>query len=131
MNQVKTVMIIDDDEDDRQLFFDAVSEIDKSIRCFGASNGEEALRLLNGETITLPDFIFLDLNMPRLNGKRFLAQIKKVQALCHIPVVIYSTSRRAEDVEETKKLGAAYFLTKPALFDEIGKSIARVLKGNW
>lgn len=131
MTTNKSILIIDDDEDDRSLFIDAVNEVDSSIKCIAISSGTEALLLLRTENFTLPDFIFLDLNMPCLNGKQYLVQVKKDPRLMHIPVIIYSTTRRDEDVEETKRLGASYFLTKPILFSEICRSIIFVMEKKW
>lgn len=131
MKDRKIVLIIDDDEDDRALFLDAVSEIDRSIHCLGAHDGEDALRILDDASSPKPHFIFLDLNMPRLNGKQCLSEIRKRDHLTNIPVIIYSTTRRTEDVEETKKLGAVHFLTKPVLFADICKGISGVLEKKW
>ena len=125
----KTIMIIDDDPDDVQLFCEAVAEIDPLYNCLVAYNGEEALKLLQNINTT-PDFIFLDLNMPRMNGKQCLAQFKKIP-LFSIPVIIYTTSKLKKDIEECLRLGAATFLTKPMKFDALIKGIACVLAGEW
>jgi CheY-like chemotaxis protein len=127
MARNRTILIIDDDDDDRALFADAMREIDGSITCISAIDGHDALKFLKNEANSLPDYIFLDLNMPRLNGKQCLAEIKKNSRLRNIPVIIYSTSGRPEDMEETKKLGAMQFITKPTLFDEIIDAIVSVL----
>ena len=76
--------------------------------------GEEALFLLNNGLLELPDYIFLDLNMPVMNGLKCLAEIKKTTLLKNIPVVIYSTASRKEYQEESIKLGAINFFIKPA-----------------
>jgi CheY-like chemotaxis protein len=131
MEKTNTILIIDDDADDRSLFIDAVGEISKSLHCIAANDGEEALLLLDTAGAKLPDYIFLDLNMPRLNGKQCLCEIKKRPHLFHIPVIIYSTTRRVEDVEETKKMGAVHFLTKPILFSDICHEIKGVLQKTW
>ncbi len=70
------VLIVDDDEDDRDLFCIAVHELEPKINCILARNGEEALQGLRLEKFPKPDLIFLDLNMPRLNGFQFLTGIK-------------------------------------------------------
>lgn len=127
MAKNRTILIIDDDDDDRALFVDAMREIDSTIQCISANDGHDALKLLKNEKTSLPDYIFLDLNMPRLNGKQCLTEIKRSSRLGHIPVIIYSTSGRKEDIEETKKLGARHFITKPTLFNEIIEAIHAVL----
>ncbi len=118
--------IVDDDAEDRDLLKEALFSIDKGSQCFIAKNGEEGLQKLTEDEIPLPDFIFLDLNMPRLNGKQFLIEIKKIKRFSHIPVVIYTTSADANDREETKQLGAFYYITKPDGFDEICNALLSV-----
>lgn len=131
MKKNKIILIIDDDEDDRLLFYDAVSQVDLSITCIHASNGIEGVELLRCGNRLLPDFIFLDLNLPRLNGFQCLVEIKKDPNLLKVPVIIYSTSKRVEDIVETKKLGAAYFLTKPVLFKDICNAVSFVIGNKW
>lgn len=106
--------LADDDEDDRMLFSEALVEINPSFECIMAKNGEEALFLLNAGLFELPDYIFLDLNMPLMNGLQCLAEIKKSSLLKNIPVVIYSTASRKEYEEESMKLGAMNFFIKPS-----------------
>ncbi len=122
----KKYYIVDDDAEDRDLLIEALGTIDKGGRCFTAKNGEEGLQKLTEDVIPLPDFIFLDLNMPRLNGKQFLIEIKKLQRFSHIPVIIYTTSKNAKDKEEMKQLGALYYITKPDGFDEICTALLAV-----
>jgi CheY-like chemotaxis protein len=127
MLKKKTFFIVDDDIDDQELFVEAVSEVDNSIACISVSNGEEALDVLRNRKIELPDIIFLDLNMPRLSGKQCLAELKREKHLKDIPVIIYSTSSERRDIEETTRLGAAHFLTKPNKFDELCREVLYVV----
>jgi CheY-like chemotaxis protein len=129
MSKITTILIVDDDADDRELFCEAVQDIDKAIQCITVSNGEAALKLLDKENGPLPDYIFLDLNMPRLNGKQCLALIKSAPPLQHIPIIIYTTSKLKEDITETKRLGASYFITKPSKLKDLKKAISMVLEG--
>lgn len=131
MRPVKTILIVDDDADDIELFCMAVAEIDNQIKCISARTGEDALQVLNKNLLRKPDYIFLDLNMPRMNGKQFLKLIKKETEFSNIPVIIYSTSKLPEDYEETKRLGAVYFLTKPSRHTDLEKAISLVLENRW
>ena len=126
----KSYMIVDDDAEDREFFCDAVKEIDLSAECFEANNGEDALKKLRSQK-RLPYLIFLDLNMPRMDGKSCLAELKKDNLLKHIPVIIYTTSSSHKDVEETRELGASYFLTKPADFGILRKKISSLIEMDW
>ncbi len=123
-----TLLIVDDDPDDLWLFSEAVYEINKGYRCITASNGKEALQLLQN-AIVKPHYIFMDLNLPVMNGKECLREIKKKPRFADIPVIIYSTSKLKTDMEEVYKLGATHFLTKPNSFHGIVKIISDVLKG--
>lgn len=131
MRPIKTILIIDDDADEIYLFCHAVSEIDKTIHCISARTGEEAFELLRKKLLRKPDYIFLDLNMPRMNGKQCLKLLKKDPAFSQIPVIIYSTSKLPEDYEETKAFGAVHFLTKPNKLSDLEKAITYVLEEKW
>lgn len=125
------ILIVDDDEDNRDLFCEAVRQLDSSIECTRAKDGEEALEILKSGKVYKPDFIFLDLNMPRVNGGQFLIEFNKSKEFRHIPVIIYTTSKRKEDQEDTKKLGAVHFITKPNKLSDLYKAISFVLERNW
>ena len=118
------VLIVDDDEDDRDLFCIAVHELEPKINCILARNGEEALQGLQLEKFPKPDLIFLDLNMPRLNGIEFLRELKKDSQLQLIPVVIYTASLQEKDLEEAKELGAEHCFAKPSSF----KGLCKIVK---
>lgn len=135
MNEIsekpRTILLVDDDPDDREMFGEALQIVDGTVEYLAVEDGVEALRLLRTEKERLPDIIFLDLNMPRMDGKQCLAEIRKTDHLQRIPVIIYTTSKHPKDIEETKQLGANCFITKPFHFDEICKSITYVLERDW
>ena len=115
----RKILLVDDDADDRKYFIDAVAEIDARIECVTAKDGLQALELLQNDGLSLPDFIFLDLNMPRMNGKLCLEEIKKQSRLQQIPIVIYTTSSGTRDKEQLLAMGAFAFVTKPPEFDQL------------
>lgn len=125
--KVTRFLIVDDDKEDQELFIDAVKEVDPTIECISALNGQEALDLLLKDFPTLPDYIFMDLNMPGLNGAQCLSEIKKIRDLADIPVLIYTTSNWIKNEEETRRLGANHFFTKPVRFHEICTYITSIL----
>jgi CheY-like chemotaxis protein len=131
LHNSKTFFLVDDDIDDQEIFIAAVNEVDNTIRCVSVDNCEEAIDKLRSEENDLPDFIFLDLNMPRLNGRQCLAELKKLAHLKHVPVIIYSTSSLKKDIEETTKLGADMFLTKPSKFDDLCNVLTQLLSKDW
>jgi CheY-like chemotaxis protein len=105
------LMIVDDDIDDRFFFRNAIRKYNPSYKCIEAENGDDALKKLR-KAEALPDFIFLDLNMPKMDGRECLIELKKDERLKEIPVIIYSSSENIVDKEMTAALGADYFLTK-------------------
>jgi CheY-like chemotaxis protein len=121
------VLIVDNDEDDVEIFQEALFAINPNIKVVTANDGLDAFKIIQSLLPKLPDFIFLDLNMPRMNGKEFLYLAKKEISLHNIPIVIYSTTRNVSEIKECFKLGAAHFLVKPADFNEIIRDIKTVL----
>jgi CheY-like chemotaxis protein len=122
------LMIIDDDEDDHYLFSEAVREIDPSIHLTHCYECEQALTILKEAQSNLPDLIFLDLNMPRINGMQCLEIIKRQKQLQDIPVIIFSTSTNKRNIEEVLRLGAAAYLAKPCGMSELVTAIRQIVK---
>ena len=121
-----TILNVDDDEEDIEIFCDAVREIDPKILCLVAKSADEALRILNSD-IELPSYIFLDINMPKVDGNQCLQEIKKDRRLDRIPVIMYSTHTRKADIETYQRLNAG-FLVKQNSFYELVTELGKVLK---
>src|SRR5688572_6254658 len=105
-----TILYVEDDPEDQELFQEAVQTIAPHTVCHFAGNGSEALEVIVKSKV-VPDYIFLDINMPEMNGKDFLRALKAKAGLSSIPVVIYSTSNREHDIQECRKLGAVDFIS--------------------
>lgn len=125
-HSLKVVLIVDDDTDDQDFFIEAVSELDNGIKCVTAKNGLEALSMLQ-EKNEVPDYIFLDINMPCMNGKECLGEIRKIERLNRTPVVMLTTSQQPKDIDETRSLGATFFLSKPNSYNELKSSLSHLL----
>lgn len=129
---MKTIFLIDDDIDDREIFEEALSSIEMDIEFQGAENGEIAFQKLNDPNFKKPDIIFLDLNMPKMDGRQFLLEVKKIKKFSDIPVVIYSTSSNAGDIQFTMENKATKFMTKPhsiyALQTELEATLKKILQ---
>lgn len=123
----KICLLVDDDEDDSEIFAMAVSEADSSIDCVFATDAIAALAMLENKSF-VPDFIFLDLNMPLMSGKECLVEIKKRQHLSATPVIIYTTSGSQKDMDETHELGASFFITKPPLVSALTGKLLTVFQ---
>ena len=110
------LLCIDDDPEDVDFFCEAMKMVDPSATCLVARNGRDGLKLL--ET-TLPDFIFLDINMPVMGGKETLAAIKKNSRLMAVPVCILSTSVNKAETMTYREMGAYRCFIKPNTFEEL------------
>jgi len=126
LKKSKTYFIVDDDIDDQQFLAEALQGNNPDCRCFTAANGQEAFTYLIDALIPIPDVIFLDLNMPVLNGEQFLIIIKQTSSLQHIPVIIYSTSSSKQEMQEMNNRGAAYFLIKTHSFKALREELASI-----
>jgi DNA-binding NtrC family response regulator len=122
----QSLFLIDDDSDDKEIFIAALSEIDPSVKCDTASNGREAIEKLTGNEIDA-DLVLLDLNMPLMNGKEFLAEVRKRGLLKKTPVVVFTTSSDPVTMDEVKKLGAYDFITKPDSYEKLLNTVRSVL----
>lgn len=91
----------------------------------------QAIDLLSHKKIASPDYIFLDMNMPMMNGKECLQELGKVIHRGLTKIIILSTSDMVEDVQESMALGARLFLTKPDSFDALCKILKDVLEEKW
>jgi CheY-like chemotaxis protein len=117
-NKPVQVLLAEDDADDRELFIEAFSVVDASIQVETVDTGEKLINHLN-DAVSFPDWIFLDLNMPRKNGVECLQEIKENEKIRRIPVIIYTTSVNSKDVDATYEGGALCFIRKPNSFREL------------
>lgn len=124
----KIILLADDDTDDTEMFCEALEEIDGDIICHCAENGNEAWKILNQIT-EKPQLIFLDLNMPVMNGWDCLKLIKSDNYYKDIPVIMISTSSHKNDIETASKLGSICYLVKPNSFGDL-KQLLREITSN-
>lgn len=118
-----TILLADDDADDRMLTKDALAESRLANDLRWVEDGEELLDYLNRRgryengDAPRPGLILLDLNMPRKDGREALREIKANPSLRQIPIVVLTTSKAEEDIYRTYDLGVNSFITKPVTFD--------------
>jgi two-component system, response regulator len=136
-SQPGTILMAEDDPDDRLLTQEAIREAKLNNDIFFVEDGEELMDYLrqSGEyaDITLfpkPRLILLDLNMPRKDGREALAEIKTDPKLRCIPIVVLTTSKAEEDILKTYDLGVSGYITKPVLFDDLIE-IMKVIGKYW
>jgi CheY-like chemotaxis protein len=123
-----TILYIDDDAEDREVFKEAVAIVDPSIICYLANDGQAGLDTLQ-ELISNPDMIFVDVNMPVKNGKEFLVEIKKLSGFKTVPVILYSTTSHSAEIKSYSSLGAHDFVIKPNTFGQVCEIIASAIRG--
>ena len=123
---IREIYLIDDDSDDQELFTAALSQLDKGVSCRTESNSLTALNHLTSQHI-VPDIIFVDLNMPLLNGFEFLEFMQRSYRHKPIPVIVYTTTSDEASRERSKALGAYDFITKPNTFDGLTGMLEHVL----
>lgn len=124
-----TIIIADDDVDDKLLIQDALHEngIGRETIIL-TSDGDELLEVLR--KYNKPCIVFLDLNMPRKDGRQTLKEIKSDPSLKHIPVIIFTTSTSTDDVISSYKAGSNTYFTKPSSYSEL-VSVFHTIKSYW
>lgn len=122
MKKIKYVLI-DDDEDDHLFFKMAINDINHSFEYSYFANSVDGVKMLRDSVDISPDYIFLDLNMPLIDGKTCLEQIKQMKHLGNSKVVIFTGSISKSEIEELNSLGANHYLIKPDNIETLGKSL--------
>lgn len=126
------MLYVEDDDGAYLLVEIALRQADSDVQLFRASDGEEALAFLRRskpfEDTPRPDLILLDLNLPKKDGLEVLRSLKTNESLRSIPVIVFTTSIRASDRDNSLALGAQDYMVKPATLDalmEAVKALAR------
>jgi len=121
-----TIMMVDDDPDDRLLFKEACAEVRLRNPLDFLENGEQLVDYLKrrGDYADLkdkpfPGIILLDLNMPLKDGREALEEIKADAALRHIPIIVLTTSKDEDDILSSYGLGASSYIVKPISLDRL------------
>jgi CheY-like chemotaxis protein len=127
-----TILIADDDPEDRMLARDALNESKLGNAVQFVEDGQELLdyvrrqgRFADPALSPTPGIILVDLNMPRVDGRAAIQALKADSALCHIPVIVLTTSSAQEDIFRSYALGVSSYITKPESFD----ALVRVMRG--
>ena len=126
------VLCIDNDPEDIEFLFDAVKDVDSTITFLSALDGQEALELLSSikDVQQLPDYIFLDVNMPRLDGRETLTEIRKDHRFHSVQIIMFSTGLTARDSLQFRQLGANQCMAKATSFQDLCDKLTPILKTN-
>ena len=119
--QPVSILLVDDNPGDVRLTRKALDDWSVPVQLTVATDGEEALRVLRAsdDGHRPPDLILLDLNLPKIDGRELLARVKQDPDLCHIPVIVLTSSTRESDVRTCYGLHASCYLNKPGEFRQL------------
>ena len=115
MNRI--VVVIDDDVEDLALMKDAIATVDASVKYVGHSDPVDAIQSLLEEKNNIPQYVFIDLNMPKLMGDACLKMLREADHLQHVVIAMISTSMSNTDSQALKKAGANFTYSKPNMMD--------------
>lgn len=122
---LKRILLVEDDVEDQSLFLQALDTLKLNIQCRAVNNGKEALEHL--DIISRYEMIFLDLNMPLMNGIDCLKALKQHSKYKDIPVIIFTTSMNPADIENCKTMGAKTIFRKPNKFPDLCSGLHSIL----
>lgn len=124
------VLLVEDDPGDELITREAFEHNKISNNLHVAHDGEEGLDFLYQrgpyKDAPRPDLILLDLNLPKYDGRQLLEKIKNDDSLCHIPVVVLTTSAAEEDILKSYKLHANAYVTKPVDLDQFMSAVRQI-----
>ncbi len=137
MQQPKVILMAEDDDDDFLLATDALREARFVNALMRVRDGQELLDYLrrkapyhDNEKYPMPAVVLLDLNMPRVDGRTALREIKADQNLRHVPIIVLTTSHAEEDIVRSYEFGVNSFIIKPVTFPALVDAI-RILGRYW
>jgi CheY-like chemotaxis protein len=128
--KINNVLLAEDDEDDVHLFKTVLAELNQDILVTVTTDGNLLMAFLN-QASTLPEMIFLDLNMPYKNGFECLSEIRGNEKWNSIKIFVLSTSTRPQHIEDSYKGGADLYLAKPTSYTQFKNMIEKCLVNNW
>ncbi len=122
-----TCLLIDDDIEDQEIFAHAVQHLGLDIDVVTANDGVHAIEKIKGDEHLNPYFIFVDVNMPRMNGIECLVEIKKISKVKNVPVYLYSTYTDPETVRRGREHGATDLVVKASSMRELEETLSKIL----
>jgi CheY-like chemotaxis protein len=128
MNRRSSILLVDDDEDDKLIFLEALKRTGGDFDFRWIRGGREALKILTGKESALPDYLFLDLNMPMIDGNQLLRELRKTAALPATRITVYSTSPPGRDAPGLRDLEVFCYLIKPPNINSLCAAIRFIME---
>jgi DNA-binding response OmpR family regulator len=125
------VFLADDDENDSFLFKDAIKQVGRNLSLTTFKDGFELMNHLNDIKNVLPDFIFLDINMPYKNGFDCLTEIRSNKRLENLITIVYTTTSHIEDIQKALNMGGTLYFAKTSTFQELVNRLEKIFEMNW
>jgi CheY-like chemotaxis protein len=127
----KSILLVEDDADDRMLFTDALNELTSDVRLKTASHCDDGIDSLIKPHEELPDLVVMDINMPGKNGLECLEDIRNHARLKKLPVVILSTDTDEDVIKDAYRRGANFYISKPNSFQGLKREIQKIISTDW
>ncbi|WP_158977952.1 response regulator [Cellulophaga sp. L1A9] len=125
------IWLVDDDEDDRSFFIEGLESLKVNFELKEFTNGKEPICFFEANSSIIPDMIFLDLNMPVMNGIECLEYIRNHEPFKNVIIAMYSTSSSGQDIQCCYEKGANLYIIKPSRFQDLKKCMEKILSMNW
>jgi CheY-like chemotaxis protein len=127
-NKIKDVLLAEDDPDDVLIFELAIKELPFPLVLRLAENGDMLFVMINQ---MIPDIIFLDINMPCKDGVTCIKEIRKNESLHHVPVIMYTSLKSVEYINQCYENGANFFLIKANSIHELAEKLEKIFSVDW
>lgn len=125
---IKNIVLAEDDDDDQIIFQTALLDVNPGIKLDIVADGRQLLKFLES---FYPDLLFLDLDMPYKNGLECLVQIRNNTVMGQLPVIMFSSTNRAANIQTAYEMGAHLFFIKPVIYQDCVTSIRSILSLDW
>lgn len=128
MSEQNNVLIAEDDQDDFEMFSMAIQDLSISVIIRRAENGEILMQLLDA---SLPDILFLDIALPRKDGKQCLREIRSNNKYDLLPIIMYTSFHDPKSIEFSFREGANIFIIKPSSYKELKEILRNIFAIEW
>ena len=126
--RVEKVLLADDDDDDFELFEEAIRDLNVNVKLSRAENGDILLKLLDAD---IPDILFLDILMPKCDGRDCLQDIRRQRKFDQLPIIVYTSMSDFDSIEFCYRHGSNFYVLKPASYTELVQVLESIFAVNW